>query len=221
MSNSDDTVTNDVTVNLSTGEAYISQRKAAEKLGMTHQAIQQWCLARKYDVKQGLSSEIFSLLVTHYALDSKAATQEAKELLRKISQAGAKAYLYHEAGLSIGVTQQRPLTQLEAYEELVRMEKTRLALLDTVGAQQKRLGIQQQVITDKRNITNDGEDYFTAAAVKLLNPRKTLSGVLLSREAQKQEIAPIRQFGMGKVTTPNSYHRDVWKAVYPTIVLPN
>lgn len=38
--------------------------------GVTQQAIQQRCLSQNYDVQQGLTSEIFSLLVTHYALES-------------------------------------------------------------------------------------------------------------------------------------------------------
>lgn len=118
----------EVTVNTSTGEAYISQRKAAEKLGMTHQAIQQWCLARKYDVKQGLSSEIFSLLVTHYALDSKAATQEAKELLRMVSQAGAKAYLYHEAGYSVSACYSLRYTATLLYMEFRKLLMARIGI---------------------------------------------------------------------------------------------
>ena len=91
----------EITVNSANGEAYISQRKAAELLGVSQQAIQQRCLSQKFDVKEGLSSEIFSLLVTHYALDSRNTTDKAKELLRQITQAGAKAYLYHLAGYTM------------------------------------------------------------------------------------------------------------------------
>lgn len=208
------TATNEVTVNLATGEAFISFAEAAKRLNVPKTTLYD-CINRtvKADTKQGLSSEMLSVAVQYFALDAKTVTTEAKELLRKISQAGAKAYLYHEAGLSIGVTQQRPLTQLEAYEELVRMEKTRLALLDTVGAQQK-------VIDHKRNITNEGEDYFTVAAVKPLNQGIKLSGSKLSREADDQELPPIKQHSMYGVNTPYAYHRDIWEAVYPEIELP-
>ena len=211
--------TSEVTVNLATGEAFISQRKAAIEIGIPRPTLQSWIDRHpdNYDVSQGLSSEIFSLAIQYYALDSKAATPEAKELLRKISQAGAKAYLYHEAGVTLNaVTQQpRPLTYIESLELLLASEKEKEAL--RIEDLKK-----SAIITDKRNITNEGEDYFTTARIKELNPGKTLSGQLLSREARKQGITPIRQFSTySTAITPNSYHRDVWNAVYPKIVLPN
>ena len=61
----------EIVIDTQNGEAYISQRKAAELLGVSQQAIQQRCLSQNFDVKEGLSSEIFSLLVTHYALDAR------------------------------------------------------------------------------------------------------------------------------------------------------
>ena len=204
------TATNEVTVNLVTGEAFISQRKAAIEIGISHTAIQKWVakLPDNYDIKQGLSSEIFSLAVMHYALDSKAATQEAKELLRKISQAGAKAYLYHEAGLSIGVTQQRPLTQLEAYEELVRMEKTRLALLDTVGAQQK-------VMEEDAVLTAKSSTYYPISHLKQWIP--TASGKLLARMSEQLGYEVRTVYSHHSSQTPvQTYHKDVINTVYET-----
>ena len=200
--------TSEVTVNLATGEAFISQRKAAIEIGIALSSLQGHCLSRNYDIKQGLSSEIFSLAVMHYALDSKAATPEAKELLRKISQAGAKAYLYHEAGLSIGVNQQRPLTQLEAYEELVRMEKTRLALLDTVGAQQKVME-EDAVLTAKSNT------YYPVSHLKKWIP--TASGKLLSRMSEQlgYEVRTIYNHHTSQIPV-QTYHKDVINTVYET-----
>ena len=57
----------DFKVNTVTGDAFISQRKAAELLGVTQQAISQRCLSLNYDAQQGLSSDFLSLLVTYYA----------------------------------------------------------------------------------------------------------------------------------------------------------
>ena len=217
----DHTVISEVTVNLATGEAFISQTKAAAELGIARSSLQKWLVREQveYDVKQGLSSEILALAAAYYALDSVVATTEAKELLRKISQAGAKAYLYHEAGLSIGVTQQRPLTQLEAYEELVRMEKTRLALLDTVGAQQKRLGTQQKVI-DHKNIKTDCSDtHFTIKRVRALNQGMKIDPKILLKVSQHLEAEVESVYGHYKQTI-NQYSRDVWEEAYPDAILP-
>ena len=141
-------------------------------------------------------------------MDSAASTTEAKELLRKISQAGAKAYLYHEAGLSIGVTQQRPLTQLEAYEELVRMEKTRLALLETVGAQQK-------VIAEDAVLTAKSSTYYPVSHLKKWIP--TASGKLLSRRSEQLGYEVRTIYNQYDSQTPiQTYHKDVINAVYKT-----
>ena len=64
--------TKEVTVNLVTGEAFISQTKAAMELGIARSSLQKWLVREqvKYDVKQGLSSEILALAAAYYALDS-------------------------------------------------------------------------------------------------------------------------------------------------------
>lgn len=199
----------EVTVNTSTGEAYISQRKAAEKLGMTHQAIQQWCLARKYDVKQGLSSEIFSLLVTHYALDSKAATQEAKELLRMVSQAGAKAYLYHEAGYSVSASPVKPMALPIDYVSALR------ALADET--EQKIILLEEN--TEKRIETDASDHYFTVKKVRTFNQGMHISGITLVRKSEEMNV-PIKQTFDLYDARVNSYHYDVWLEAYPDVIIP-
>ena len=204
---------NDVTVNLVTGEAFISFAEAAKRLNVPKTTLYD-CINRmvKADTKQGLSSEMLSVAVQYFALDAKTVTTEAKELLRKISQAGAKAYLYHEAGLSIGVTQQRPLTQLEAYEELVRMEKTRLALLDTVGAQEK--------VIEHKNIKTDSSDtHFTIKRIRALNQRMKIDPKILVKVAKdlNSEIETVYDHYDQPI---NQYCRSVWEEAYPDAVLP-
>lgn len=115
--------------------------------------------------------------------------------------------------LEIQQQQMLPQTHIEAV-------RAYLATLETVEAQSKQLGIQAEVITHKRNVTNDGENYFTVAAVKPLNQGITLSGSKLSRESDDQELPPIKQHSMYGVNTPYAYHKDVWEAVYPEIILP-
>ncbi len=116
--------------------------------------------------------------------------------------------------------QNLPQTRIEAVraylETLEQLEQA-----EQLAAEQAIIVAQQAIaITDKRNITNDGENYFTVAAVKPLNQGITLSGSKLSRESDDQELPPIKQHSMYGVNTPFAYHKDVWEAVYPEIILP-
>ena len=100
------------------GEAYISQRKAAELLGVSQQAIQQRCLSQSFFVEQGLTSEIFELLVTYYALDARETRVEAKALLKQIIAAGVKAYLYSQAGYVMSASLPSPEVSKPVFEQL-------------------------------------------------------------------------------------------------------
>ena len=219
----------DITVNTKTGEAYISQRKAAEKLGIGQSTLSEF-FTRSHvsDTKQGVSSEAFELAITHYALDSKNPTQEAKELLRMVSKAGTKAYLYHEAGLTVNaMPQQRPLTQLEAFKELVRLEEERIALLETVSQQSGLLGqqsgllVQQKEVIDyKKIITGEGEEYFPISLILNHNEDRTFSGRRLAIFSAKAEIDPIPMFASKGQIPVKAYHWSVWEAAYPNVILP-
>ena len=75
----------EITVNSANGEAYISQRKAAELLGVPRSSLQSYIERSLHPVNseldQGLSSEIFAICVQYYALDARNPTSEAKKLL--------------------------------------------------------------------------------------------------------------------------------------------
>lgn len=114
-----------------------------------------------------------------------------------------------------------PQTRIEAVRAYLETLE-QLELVEQLAANQAVVVAQQAVIiTDKRNITNEGKDYFTVAAVKPLNQGMKLSGSKLSREADDQELPPIKQHSMYGVNTPYAYHRDIWEAVYPEIELPD
>lgn len=108
----------------------------------------------------------------------------------------------------------RPLTYLEALKELVAKEELNQQLQVENLHKTVALG-------HKNDITNEGEDYFTIATIKKLNQGMKLSGSKLTRESYDQELIPKQLFSMYGVNAPYSYHRDVWEAVYPDIVLPN
>jgi hypothetical protein len=115
-------------VDAATGEAFISQRKAAELLGVSQSAISQFCLSRNLVVEQGLTSEIFELLISHYALDSRNPTDEAKALLRQITAAGVKAYLYAKAGYVMSAS----LPPAEPVVPSIPLLPTQIAYVDLI-----------------------------------------------------------------------------------------
>ena len=82
--------TNDVTVNLVTGEAFISNRKLAKDLGVVESTTRKWFSAQNIHITQGVSAENMLLCTQHYAQKGNSL---AVDLLIKISQAGAKAFL--------------------------------------------------------------------------------------------------------------------------------
>ena len=206
------TPTNEVTVNLVTGEAFISQTKAAAELGIARSSLQKWLVKEqvKYDVKQGLSSEILALAAGYYALDSAAATPEAKELLRKISQAGAKAWLYHEAGYAVSASPVKPMALPEDYVSALR------ALAD--ATEQKIMLLEEN--TEKRIITDEGEEYFSAKRIKELNPDAKIGGVKLARSAAKLGIAAKPMFDHYDFANPVTWHVSVWLDAYPQLNYP-
>ena len=104
------------------GEAYISQRKAAEMLGLANTSLQSYLdrhlRAVNPDSNQGLSSEIFALCIQYYALDARNPTEQAKTLLKQITAAGVKAYLYSQAGYVMSASLPSPEVSKPASEQL-------------------------------------------------------------------------------------------------------
>ena len=205
------TATNEVTVNLATGEAFISQTKAAAELGIARSSLQKWLAKEqvKYDVKQGLSSEILALAAGYYALDSAAATPEAKELLRKISQAGAKAWLYHEAGYVVSASPVKHVALPEDYVSALR------ALADK--EEQRVLLLEEN--TEKHIETDSSDTHFTVRRVRGLNQEMKLDGKLLVKRSEELKVIVKQVFDLYEQQV-NSYHRDIWLDVYPDVILP-
>ena len=76
----------EVSVNSTTGEVYISQRKAAIEIGIALSSLQGHCLSRNYDIKQGLNRDTLLKCVIHFAsTDSKKTYPKAIALLKYLS----------------------------------------------------------------------------------------------------------------------------------------
>lgn len=87
--NSDFTVVN-------SGDAFISIPKAAELCGVSKQSVTLLCLLREIDTSQGISSDDITLIVSYYVGKQ---VSQAVETLKVFAKAGAKAFIYHEAGV--------------------------------------------------------------------------------------------------------------------------
>ncbi len=62
------------------------------------------------------------------------------------------------------------------------------------------------------------KDYFSFDSVKETNPEIELNDAALSFESVDHELHPILLLDRHKTTI--TYHRNVWEAVYPEIILP-
>lgn len=80
------TATNEVTVNLATGEAFISQRKLAIELGIHHSSLQTHLSTRHPNVliSEGIPSNILQETATYFAYKSKAANATAEAFVKRI-----------------------------------------------------------------------------------------------------------------------------------------
>lgn len=196
---STNTPTHEIMVDSLTGEAFISQRKAAEKLGVARDSLKSYlersvCTQQngeKLEISQGLSSEIFAICTQYYALDARNPTAEAKELLRMISQAGAKAYLYHEAGIPLGVSTQRASVdvdqrKLELYEPVLQQEvaayKIRIEAAHKIAMEdiaQRRIALEQReyVLIDGMKVKIDMEASKVALPVVTITSIVAGSGI--------------------------------------------
>ena len=209
---------NEVTVNTLTGEAYISQRKLAEKLSVPKSTVYNWLNsfvrnfegAVKPNTKQGLNSEIVAEAVQYFALDYSTPTQEAKELLRQINKAGAKAWLYHEAGYTVSASPVKPMALPIDYVSALR------ALADET--EQKIMLLEEN--TEKRIITDEGDEYFSVKRIKDLNQGAIIGGVKLAKSASKLGIPAKPMFDHYAFTNPVTWHVTVWLDAYPQLNYP-
>ena len=62
------------------------------------------------------------------------------------------------------------------------------------------------------------ENYFSFTDVKTMNPKIELDDASLAYESIDHELHPILL--LDRQGTTVTYHRNVWEAVYPEIILP-
>lgn len=145
------------------GKAYISQRKAAELCGVSLSTLQNLYRSNNIDIKQGVSSENLNFSVNHYAQKGRAA---AIQTLIMFSQAGAKAYIYHQAGYTFEAKKPEVLpaaiplpTPTELAQMLIKSEEEKGQLIQTID---------DLKIAGLSIVTELGNDLYFNVAAKIL-----------------------------------------------------
>ena len=135
----------DFTVNSTTGEAFISQRKLAIELGIHHSSLQTHLATRHPNVlfSEGIPASILQETATYFAYKSKAANPTAESFVQKLMEAGAKAYIYHEAGYRISANE--PKQELTLTESL----KAMVAVSEAMDAFKAKQALMQKEIDEK------------------------------------------------------------------------
>lgn len=197
---------NDVTI-FADGSAFISQRKLAQVLGVNANTLMSYVSRTHQNTNtiNGLSVEIVEAASTYYAFDTANPTAESKAFAKAIMKAGAKAYLYHEAGY---VMQATPRTFSEALLLAGRLESEKEAAL----AQVDQLKIELDASMEWLSIKKVAD--FNSMSWKAIdwNPLKA-NGVSIGKPAYKV-------FDANFPDGVNVYHRDSWRAVYKKLKLP-
>ena len=121
------------------GDAYISQRKAAELLGVNDGTLRSY-ISRNHkliNTFNGLDSKLLQTATAYFAFESRTKSKKAAEFLAQLAEAGAKAFIYRMAGYQIDA---KPM-QAPAPRELSRMDLIKMAM----EAEQERLLLVAQV----------------------------------------------------------------------------
>ena len=214
----------DFKVNLQTGEAYISQRKTAELTGIPRGTIQGWL---EIDKREAIAKNMPATynVNENNQLDAKSLQklvlsgidkgyEKCTELVEKLMEAGATAFICHMAGVTLqpAVNTALPQTHIEAVEAY-------LVTLKTVEAQEKQLGIQQKVI-DHKNIKTDCSDtHFTIKRIRALNQGMKIDPKILLKVSEQLESGVESVYGHYDQSI-NQYSREVWEEAYPDAILP-
>ena len=195
----------DFKVNSQTGEAFISIRKTAELLGIAKSTLfDHISRTVNSDTKQGLTPEMLQISAQYYALSGK---QEAIELLAKLAEAGAKAFIYHEAGYQVSASpiamQVLPQDYVAALRQLAETEEKRLLLLEDNN--------EKSILVDSSN------EYYTVRKMRSLNPDLKLDPKPLLKVSEVMGY-PVKQVFDLYEQRANAYHRNVWEEVYPDTI---
>jgi hypothetical protein len=199
------------------GDAYISQKKLAEKMGIERTALTK-AISRKASFVTGwklneinqIHADSLPLVTGHYAQQGH---REAAQFLMEIAQAGARAWVYHEAGYQINA---KKAYDFEADDSL---PKTHVSAVRAYLGALEVIEEQNEIIEHKKIITDDSVNYFPISKIKELYPDAKISGIKLSKTATKFNLPMDKMFASKGIIPIKTYHKKVWNATYPNITL--
>lgn len=197
-------ITRDFIVDSVSGEAFISQRKCTDVTGVPNTTIQSYIKNRaaRYDTSRGIEADLFGKVVQYYAFKGNA---QCQELMSKIMESGAKAYIYHQAGFTLKATPTTPLTALElARHQVVLLEQ--LEESQRIIKQEKEKVESLTITLDEAHEWSSVKRQEKAHVMKFSWRELTNWGNLNGYE--RKEVFD-QNYG-----TVKSYHKDVWHAVY-------
>jgi len=162
---------------LENGEAYASQRVVAQMCGVSQQAISAFCLSNNLDVKQGVSPKKLQLLVSNYAQKGK---PEAISSLGIMAEAGAKAFIYHGAGLTIKT--EIKISPLDALQNTIDILRNQEKTLDNHEDRLKNLEDYKRP-GNKKGCYTCSKGYWTVGEIEkeLRNVKKPLANTILRK----------------------------------------
>ena len=110
-------------------------------------------------------------------------------------------------------SQQLPLDYESSLRRLLAAEQERKRMLACITQQ-------DEIIADKKLITNEGEEYHSVKRIKELNPNAVIGGRKLATSSAKLNIPPKALFTHYDINNPMVWHISVWVDAYPELEYP-
>ena len=170
---------------LVSGEAFISRNKTATLCGVTQSAISQRLISLypNLESNQQLTADLLQQLITYYAFDAgRYCTKEAQQIAKALMTAGAKAYIYHQAGYQFDAKPRQELLKNKrlaqwTWSDSLKFQRESLGKkTSNFHYSNENLMINQVVLGERRAFT---ESEMSNAQVELVEKARTLNGSLI------------------------------------------
>jgi len=209
------------------GEAFISQRKLANLLGINRSALSMHLstVHPNANTSKGLSDILLQTLTTYYAYECKKPSQKAKDFLKLLLQAGAKAFIFNQAGYKANM--EAPSKELSALE----LAKIQVKLLEDIEA--------KNILIDKTNKTmmfvrgklggttkeknrlqlalGVSDKFIPIAIMKRRFPELQFTPNALTKMAKRLGEEIERTKPLHTASTVNQYSYKTWLGAYPEL----